>query len=153
MPTQPPQIINMGCRLNMRDGDVIREAITKARDAVAEGLIVLNSCAVTGEAVRQSRQRVRRLHRDRPDAQIVVTGCAAQIDPDQFRDLPGVARVLGNEEKFAPESYQGLGATDDEDMLGLKVRVSDIMSVREHAGHLARGYSERTRAFVEVQTG
>ena len=109
-----------------------------------DDLVIVNSCAVTNEAVRQTRQAIRRAKRARPDARIVVTGCAAQIEPETFAAMPEVARVLGNREKFDPLAW--LEADE-------RVRVSDIMAVRETAPHLVTGFAERSRAFVEVQNG
>jgi len=139
-----PEIITFGCRLNTLESEVIR------RNAVAAGLddaVIVNTCAVTNEAVRQARQAIRRARRDKPDARIIVTGCAAQTDPAAFAGMPEVDRVLGNEEKLRPESFDfGIGLTE-------RVQVNDIMSVRETAGHLVDGIDGRTRAFVQVQNG
>jgi threonylcarbamoyladenosine tRNA methylthiotransferase MtaB len=139
-----PRVITFGCRLNTLESEVIR------RRAGAAGLgdaVIVNTCAVTGEAVRQARQAIRRARRDIPDARIIVTGCAAQTDPAAFAAMPEVDRVLGNEEKLQRASYDfGVGASE-------KVAVNDIMSVRETAGHLVDGIDGRTRAFVQVQNG
>ena len=139
-----PEIITFGCRLNTLESEVIR------RNAVAAGLddaVIVNTCAVTGEAVRQARQAIRRARRDRPEAKIIVTGCAAQTDPAAFALMPEVDRVLGNEEKLRPQGFDfGIGQTE-------RVQVNDIMSVRETAGHLVNGIDGRTRAFVQVQNG
>jgi threonylcarbamoyladenosine tRNA methylthiotransferase MtaB len=139
-----PEIITFGCRLNTLESEVIR------RNAVAAGLddaVIVNTCAVTNEAVRQARQAIRRARRDKPDARIIVTGCAAQTDPTAFASMPEVDRVLGNEEKLQPRSFDfGVGLTE-------RVQVNDIMSVRETAGHLVNGIDGRTRAFVQVQNG
>jgi threonylcarbamoyladenosine tRNA methylthiotransferase MtaB len=139
-----PEIITFGCRLNTLESEVIR------RNAVAAGLddaVIVNTCAVTNEAVRQARQAIRRARRERPDAKIIVTGCAAQTDPAAFAGMGEVDRVLGNEEKLQPQSFDfGIGLTE-------RVQVNDIMSVRETAGHLVNGIDGRTRAFVQVQNG
>ena len=139
-----PEIITFGCRLNTLDSEVIR------RNAVAAGLddaVIVNTCAVTGEAVRQARQAIRRARRDRPEAKIIDTGCAAQTEPAAFALMPEVDRVLGNEEKLRPQGFDfGIGHTE-------RVQVNDIMSVRETAGHLVNGIDGRTRAFVQVQNG
>src|SRR5436853_1881287 len=111
--------------------------------ATEDDLIIVNSCAVTNEAVRQSRQAIRRAKRARPEARVVVTGCAAQIEPETFAAMPEVARVVGNGDKLDRSAW----AADE------RVRVSDIFAVREHAPHLASGFAERSRAFVEVQNG
>jgi len=136
------QVHNFGCRLNIYEGAVIEEKLTPND----EGLIVFNTCAVTGEAVRQARQAIRKARREHPDARIVVTGCAAQIDPAAFGEMGEVDRVLGNKEKFETREY-------DFGIDGPKVRVNDIMAVKENAGHLIGGFTEHHRAFVEVQNG
>jgi len=141
--TAQPEIVTFGCRLNAYESEVMRA------HALASGepdLVVVNTCAVTGEAVRQARQQIRRLKRERPAARIVVTGCAAQVEPQTFAAMPEVARVLGNAEKLQAASFR----FDDDRP---EVRVNDIMSVRETAGHLIDGFAERARAFVEVQNG
>jgi threonylcarbamoyladenosine tRNA methylthiotransferase MtaB len=105
--------------------------------------IIINTCAVTGEAERQARQAIRRAHREHPDAEIVVTGCAAQIAPAAWAALPGVTRVLGNEDKLKPESW----------LPGAGSAVTDIMAARETAPHLVTEFAGRARAFVQVQQG
>jgi threonylcarbamoyladenosine tRNA methylthiotransferase MtaB len=135
------QVVTFGCRLNAYESEAIR-----AR-AQADGLqdaVVFNTCAVTNEAVRQARQAIRKARRERPGARLIVTGCAAQIDPAAFAAMPEVDLVLGNAEKAAPGA---LGDTT------ARVRVNDIMSVRETAGHLVDGLKDRARAYVEVQNG
>jgi threonylcarbamoyladenosine tRNA methylthiotransferase MtaB len=134
------EVVNFGCRLNIFEGEVIRGHLAAAETA---DTVVVNSCAVTAEAVRHARQAVRRLKRERPEAQIVVTGCAAQIEPETFEKMPEVARVLGNAEKLDAASYAP----------GARRLVGDIMTVRETAPHLVSGFSEHSRAFVEVQNG
>ena len=148
-PTAPPEagpgleVVTFGCRLNAYESEVIR-----AR-AAADGLhdaVVFNTCAVTGEAVRQARQAIRRARRERPAATLIVTGCAAQIDPDAFAGLAEVDLVLGQAEKTRAGAYApGADAS--------RVRVNDVMSVRETAGHLIDGLRDRARAYVEVQNG
>jgi threonylcarbamoyladenosine tRNA methylthiotransferase MtaB len=136
-------VVTFGCRLNAYESEVIR------RQAEAAGLsdtVVVNTCAVTAEAVRQARQTIRRVRRERPSAKIVVTGCAAQTEPDTFADMAEVDRVLGNEEKLSA----GIWADRDDEE---KVIVNDIMSVRETAPHLIDGLEGRARAFVQVQNG
>ncbi len=145
------QLINFGCRLNQYEAEVMRN---RARDAGLENAIIINSCAVTAEATRQARQAVRKARRDHADARIIVTGCAAQIEPQRFADMPEVDLVLGNIEKLEAASYatpatrNDFGAGDSE-----RVRVNDIMSVRETAGHLIEGLEGRARAFVQIQNG
>ena len=135
------EVVTFGCRLNAVESEAIR-----AR-AVADGVtdaVVFNTCAVTGEAVRQARQAIRKVRRERPGARLIVTGCAAQIDPAAFAAMPEVDLIVGNADKAT------LGALSPE---GPRVRVNDIMSVRETAAHLGGTLPERARAFVEVQNG
>jgi threonylcarbamoyladenosine tRNA methylthiotransferase MtaB len=144
-PTKPPrpdvEILTLGCRLNAYESEAMRAL---AGEAALSNAVIVNTCAVTGEAVRQARQAIRRARRERPDAEIIVTGCAAQIDPQSFAAMPEVTRVIGNAEKMRAESL----AHSSE-----RVAVSDIMAVRETASHLIEGFSERTRAYVQVQNG
>ncbi|MFN3233215.1 MAG: tRNA (N(6)-L-threonylcarbamoyladenosine(37)-C(2))-methylthiotransferase MtaB [Alphaproteobacteria bacterium] len=137
-----PEIITFGCRLNTVESEVIRQNAAEMDDT-----IVFNTCAVTNEAVRQARQSIRKARRRRPDARVVVTGCAAQLEPETFADMPEVDLVLGNEEKLAPTALD-FGVADTE-----KARVNDIMSVTQTAGHLLDGLEGRARAFVQVQNG
>jgi threonylcarbamoyladenosine tRNA methylthiotransferase MtaB len=142
--TRPPradvEILTLGCRLNAYESEAMRAL---ASHADMHNAVIVNTCAVTGEAVRQARQTIRRARRERPDAEIIVTGCAAQIDPQGFAAMPEVNRVVGNAEKMRPEAFRS-----DE-----RVQVADIMQVRENAPHLIDGYAERTRAYVQVQNG
>jgi threonylcarbamoyladenosine tRNA methylthiotransferase MtaB len=137
MPASSPHIISLGCRLNLAESETIRALLT-GRDT-----IVVNSCAVTGQAVKQTRQAIRRARRERPAAELVVTGCAAQIDPQGFAAMPEVDRVIGNAEKLDAFAWDS----------GAAVQVQDIMAVRETAPHLASSFSTHARAFVEVQNG
>ncbi len=132
------EVLTFGCRLNTYESAVI-----KALAAGQSDTIVVNTCAVTAEAERQCRKAIRRVHRDRPHARIVATGCAVQLDPAAWAALPDVDRVLGNAEKLLPESWQP----------GAAARVSDIMAVRQDAPHLVTGFDGRARAFVEIQQG
>lgn len=136
-----PEILTFGCRLNTWESEVMRN-----HAASLDNVIIVNTCAVTGEAERQARQAIRRAHRENPDARIVVTGCAAQINPESWSDLPGVARVLGNEEKLKAESWSAAA-------LSQPLAVSDIMAAKETAAHLVTEFAGRTRAFVQVQQG
>jgi threonylcarbamoyladenosine tRNA methylthiotransferase MtaB len=137
-------VITFGCRLNAVESEVMR---ARAAEAGLADAVLVNTCAVTAEAVRQARQAIRRAHRHNPDRPIVVAGCAAQIDPDTFAAMPEVARVLGNAEKLTAGAYDfGIGNT-------ARVRVNDIMAVRETAAHLVTGLDGHTRAFVEIQNG
>jgi len=135
------EIVTFGCRLNAYESEAIRARA--AEDGLSDA-VVFNTCAVTGEAVRQARQAIRKARRERPGARLIVTGCAAQIDPAAFAAMPEVDLVLGNAEKAAPGAYQPTEA---------RVRVNDIFSVRETAGHLIDGLTDRARAYVEVQNG
>jgi threonylcarbamoyladenosine tRNA methylthiotransferase MtaB len=133
-------VVTLGCRLNAFESEAIR------READAAGLdaVIVNTCAVTGEAVRQARQTIRKLRRQHPHRRIIVTGCAAQLAPQSFADMPEVDRVLGNAEKLDVAQL----AAD-----GRPVVVSDIMTVRQTAAHLVDSFEGRARAFVEVQQG
>ncbi len=182
-----PQIITMGCRLNIAESEAIRDMAQGEDD-----LIVVNSCAVTAEAVRQTRQAIRRARRDRPEARILVTGCAAQTEPQTFAGMAEVDGVLGNREKMEAASYvasprprsssqRRLGSRAAEGDISpetpafagvtegvrvtiaagvtegieadAKVRVSDIMAVRDTAPHMASAFADHARAFLEVQNG
>ncbi|MFW6300157.1 MAG: tRNA (N(6)-L-threonylcarbamoyladenosine(37)-C(2))-methylthiotransferase MtaB [Oceanicaulis sp.] len=138
------EIVTFGCRLNAWESEVMRD---HARAGGVTNTILVNTCAVTNEAVRQARQTIRRLKRERPDAEVVVTGCAAQIDPDMFAKMPQVARVIGNAEKLRPETFKSTAVS------GGSVHVGDIMAVREVASHLVDGLDGKARAYVQVQTG
>lgn len=146
--TKAPKFSTLGCRLNAYETAAMQEL---AAEAGLSDLVVVNTCAVTSEAVRKSRREIRRLQRENPTSKIVVTGCAAQIDPQSFAAMDGVSAVLGNSEKMQSEVWQSLGA----DFIGEaeKIRVDDIMSVRETAGHLIDGFGTRARAYVQVQNG
>ncbi len=146
---KPVDIINFGCRLNAYEAEVMR----LHADAVGlENAVVINTCAVTAEAQRQARQAIRRARKDRPDARIVVTGCAAQVDGPAFAAMDEVDLVVGNEEKLKADTWRtdalDFGLADE-----TPVRVNDIMQVRQTALHMLDGFGERTRAFVQVQTG
>ena len=136
-----PHVVTLGCRLNTFESEVMRDL---GSDGGLEDTIIVNTCAVTREAERQARQTVRKLVRENPQAKIIVTGCAAQLDPDAFAAIEGVDRVLGNEEKLDPKTLLGDGPA---------VQVADIMAVRETAPHLISGLEGRTRAFVQIQQG
>jgi threonylcarbamoyladenosine tRNA methylthiotransferase MtaB len=153
-------VVTFGCRLNTYESEVIR------RNAAAAGLgagdvadvVIVNTCAVTGEAERQARQAIRRLKRERPQARIIVTGCAAQTSPDRFAAMEEVDRVVGNDAKMRVDPWtqaqdifarvRDFGADAYE-----KIAVNDIMSVRETAAHLIEGIEGRARAYVQVQNG
>ena len=136
-----PRVVTLGCRLNAFESEVIRG------EALAAGLgdaVIVNTCAVTTEAVRQARQTIRRLRREQPNGRIIVTGCAAQLAPDAFAAMPEVDRVLGNVEKL---HRAHLSERDR------RVAVSDIMTIQETAAPFLQGFDRRTRAFVQVQQG
>lgn len=141
------QTLTFGCRLNAYEGEVMK---AEAEKAGLDNAIIINTCAVTQESVRQARQAVRRARRDNPSARIIVTGCAAQTEARSFGDMDEVDLVIGNADKLRAESYKpmvfGMPLND-------KVQVNDIMSVRETAGHLIEGMDAHTRAFVQVQNG
>ncbi|MGP1256784.1 MAG: tRNA (N(6)-L-threonylcarbamoyladenosine(37)-C(2))-methylthiotransferase MtaB [Kiloniellales bacterium] len=141
------KLITFGCRLNAWESEVMRD---HARAAGLSDTVILNSCAVTAEAERQLRQTIRRARREHPEAEIVVTGCAAQIDPQSYAAMPEVDRVIGNTEKLQAESWQRLAGNAEAEA---RVQVADIMTARETAGHLIEGFAEKTRAFVQVQQG
>jgi threonylcarbamoyladenosine tRNA methylthiotransferase MtaB len=172
-----PDIITMGCRLNIAESEAIRDMAAGQDD-----LIVVNSCAVTAEAVRQTRQAIRRAKRERPDARILVTGCAAQTEPQTFAAMAEVDGVIGNREKMEADTYlpssqrpEGrrqptLGSLFSSDLpqesetpafAGVtdwadgteKIKVSDIMAVRDTAPHMASAFADHARAFLEVQNG
>lgn len=143
-----PVFSNHGCRLNAYETEAMKAL---AREAGADDVVVVNTCAVTAEAVRKARKDIRRLAREHPGARIVVTGCAAQTEPATFTAMPEVHRVIGNAEKMAPATWASLapdftGETE-------RVAVDDIMSVTETASHLIDGFGTRSRAYVQVQNG
>jgi threonylcarbamoyladenosine tRNA methylthiotransferase MtaB len=139
------EIITFGCRLNAYESEVMRE---HAADAALGTAVIINTCAVTQESVRQARQAIRKARRKHPDAKIVVTGCAAQIDPEGFAAMVEVDHVIGNQEKTKAATFQALGCGGSE-----KVKVNDIMSVRETTGHLIEGFGAQARAYVQIQNG
>jgi len=139
------EIITFGCRLNAYESEVMR---AHANAAGLSDAVIVNTCAVTSEAVRQARQAIRKVHRARPDAKIVVTGCAAQIDPGRFAAMDEVNHVIGNQEKTQARIFQGLSVEDSETVV-----VNNIMSVKETAGHLIEGFGNRARAYVQIQNG
>ena len=143
-----PIFSNHGCRLNAYETEAMKELATQA--GVSDAIIV-NTCAVTAEAVRKAKQDIRKQRRAHPDAQIIVTGCAAQTEPKTFSDMPEVNVVLGNTEKMNPASWVQMAP----DLIGQTepVQVDDIMSVTETAGHLIDGFGTRSRAYVQVQNG
>ena len=147
-------VVTFGCRLNAYEGEVIRR---QAQDAGLADAVIVNTCAVTEEAVRQSRQAIRSLKRQRPGTPIVVTGCAAQVAPQSFAQMAEVALVLGNQEKISAQVWRQHGVALARGPFGLateeKIAVNDIMTVRQTAAHLIDGLEGRARAFVQVQNG
>ncbi|MFN0113501.1 MAG: tRNA (N(6)-L-threonylcarbamoyladenosine(37)-C(2))-methylthiotransferase MtaB [Paracoccaceae bacterium] len=147
-PAAPPVFLTHGCRLNLYETEAMKELAARAGLA---GAVVVNTCAVTAEAVRKAKKDIRRLARENPGAPVIVTGCAAQTEPETFAAMPEVAKVIGNHEKMQAATWTGLalpnliGATE-------RVLVDDILSVTETAGHLIDGFG-RHRAYVQVQNG
>ncbi|MFA7433429.1 MAG: tRNA (N(6)-L-threonylcarbamoyladenosine(37)-C(2))-methylthiotransferase MtaB [Gemmobacter sp.] len=143
-----PVFATLGCRLNAYETEAMK---TLAAGAGVDNAVVVNTCAVTAEAVRKARQEIRRLRREHPEAVIIVTGCAAQTEPATFAAMPEVDRVIGNAEKMRPGTWAAMAP----DLIGEteRVQVDDIMSVRETAGHLIDGFGTRSRAYVQVQNG
>jgi threonylcarbamoyladenosine tRNA methylthiotransferase MtaB len=137
------EVISMGCRLNLAESNALAEQLADQDDVV-----IVNSCAVTNEAVRQTRQAIRQAHKRRPDARIMVTGCAAQVEPDTFRNMPEVSAIFGNAEKQDHVLLSQIVRQPDRPVV-----VSDIMTLQQTAPHLVTAYSGKTRAFVEVQNG
>ena len=148
MTAKPPVFHTLGCRLNAYETEAMREMTAGAG---LSDLVIVNTCAVTSEAVRKARQDIRRLRRQHPDATLVVTGCAAQTEPATFAAMPEVDRVIGNTEKMQATTWAAMAA----DFVGdtERVQVDDIMSVHETAGHLIDGFGNRARAYVQVQNG
>ncbi len=146
MTKNAPILSNHGCRLNAYETKAMEEL---AQRAGLEGAVIINTCAVTSEAVRKAKQDIRKQRRTHPDAKIIVTGCAAQIDPDSFAQMGEVDHVIGNQEKMEPGTWAGLAG----DFGTEPIQVDDIMSVTETAGHLIDGFGTRSRAYVQVQNG
>ncbi len=144
----PPIFSTLGCRLNAYETEAMKDLAAKAG---VQNAVIINTCAVTSEAVRKARQEIRKLRRDHPDAKIIVTGCAAQTEPQTFAAMAEVDLVIGNTEKMNPGTWAGLAP----DLIGQTepVQVNDIMSVTETAGHLIDGFGTRSRAYVQVQNG
>jgi threonylcarbamoyladenosine tRNA methylthiotransferase MtaB len=140
-----PVLVTFGCRLNTFESEVMRR---HAREAGLEDAVIVHTCAVTAEAERQARQAIRRARRQHPGARIVVTGCAAQIDPGRWSAMPEVDHVVGNHDKLRPETWRTLASASAARML-----VSDVLQLRALAAHMVEGFDGRTRAFVQVQQG
>ncbi|MBR9843790.1 MAG: tRNA (N(6)-L-threonylcarbamoyladenosine(37)-C(2))-methylthiotransferase MtaB [Rhodobacteraceae bacterium] len=144
----PPKFTTLGCRLNAYETEAMKAL---SEEAGLDNAVIVNTCAVTAEAVRKARQEIRKLRRENPEARIIVTGCAAQTEPETFAAMDEVDTVIGNTEKMQPETWKTMAA----DFVGEteKVMVDDIMSVTETAGHLIDGFGTRSRAYVQVQNG
>ncbi len=134
------EVVTFGCRLNAYESEVIKSNLTASG---LQDVIVFNTCSVTKEAEKQSRQAIRRAKRENPDTKIIVTGCAAQLNPEQYSKMPEVDKILGNEEKLSLDNYH----------FGEKILVNDIMSVTETASHFVSSIEGKARAFVQVQNG
>jgi len=143
-----PVFTTLGCRLNAYETEAMKALAAKAG---LRGAVVVNTCAVTAEAVRKARQEIRRLRRENPHARLIVTGCAAQTEPQTFAAMSEVDAVIGNAEKMQGATWRTLA----HDLIGAteRIRVDDIMSVTETAGHLIDGFGTRSRAYVQVQNG
>ncbi|WP_238371824.1 tRNA (N(6)-L-threonylcarbamoyladenosine(37)-C(2))-methylthiotransferase MtaB [Heliomarina baculiformis] len=142
----PPKFTTMGCRLNAYETEAMKDLACQAGLSDA---VIVNTCAVTAEAVRKARQEIRKLRRENPHARLIVTGCAAQTEPQTFAEMSEVDAVIGNTEKMQAKTWKGLSG----DFGTEPVQVDDIMSVTETAGHLIDGFGTRSRAYVQVQNG
>ncbi|MEH6835974.1 MULTISPECIES: tRNA (N(6)-L-threonylcarbamoyladenosine(37)-C(2))-methylthiotransferase MtaB [Falsihalocynthiibacter] len=143
-----PKFTTLGCRLNAYETEAMKEL---SEAAGVQNAVIINTCAVTAEAVRKARQEIRKLRRENPDAKLIVTGCAAQTEPATFTAMPEVDIVIGNTEKMQAETWASMAP----DFIGQteSVQVNDIMAVTETAGHLIDGFGTRSRAYVQVQNG
>ena len=145
-----PKFVTLGCRLNTYETEAMRELVNNEN---LKNIAVINTCAVTAQAVRKSKQEIRKIHRENPTTKIVVTGCAAQIEPETFSKMSEVSSVLGNIEKMQGSTWQQLSKELDFIGRSEKIQVDDIMSAKETAGHLIDGFGTRSRAYVQVQNG
>jgi threonylcarbamoyladenosine tRNA methylthiotransferase MtaB len=145
-----PKFMTQGCRLNAYETEAMKEL---ANAAGLKDIVVVNTCAVTAEAVRKSKQEIRKLRRDNPSSQMIVTGCAAQIEPKTFSEMSEVDLVVGNTEKMNSDTWNEISNKPDFVGKTEKVMVDDIMSVKNTAGHLIDGFGTRSRAYVQVQNG
>tara|TARA_B110000967_G_scaffold94525_1_gene97145 strand:- start:32 stop:1291 length:1260 start_codon:yes stop_codon:yes gene_type:complete len=145
-----PKFVTLGCRLNTYETEAMREL---AKNENIENIAVVNTCAVTAEAVRKSKQEIRKIHRENPTTKIIVTGCAAQIEPETFAKMSEVSNVFGNIEKMKTSTWKEL--SKELNFIGKteRIQVDDIMSAKETAGHLIDGFGTRSRAYVQVQNG
>lgn len=138
------EVVNFGCRLNGYEGEVIK---SNAQNAGMRDAIIFNSCAVTNEAERQVRQAIRKARKEHPDKRIIVTGCSAQVHPEDYEGMAEVNHVLGNQEKLEQQPYEAFLGGEE------KALVNDIMSVKETASHMVTSFDGKARAFVQVQNG
>ena len=145
-----PKFMTQGCRLNAYETEAMKEL---ADASGLKNIVVVNTCAVTAEAVRKSKQEIRKLRRDNPNSQMIVTGCAAQIEPKTFSEMSEVDLVIGNTEKMDSNTWNEISNKPDFVGKTEKVMVDDIMSVKNTAGHLIDGFGTRSRAYVQVQNG
>ena len=145
-----PKFVTLGCRLNTYETEAMREL---AKNENIENIAVVNTCAVTAEAVRKSKQEIRKIHRENPMTKIIVTGCAAQVEPETFAKMSEVSNVFGNIEKMKTSTWKKL--SKELNFIGKteRIQVDDIMSAKETAGHLIDGFGTRSRAYVQVQNG
>lgn len=145
------EVLNFGCRLNAAESEIIQQ---QAESAQLTNAVIVNTCAVTTEAVRQARQAIRKSHRERPEARIIVTGCAAQVEPEQFLEAPEVALVVGNDQKISPKLWRNVA---DDLVLAPDARtrsyVGDIMAATDIIAPQIERFTAHTRAFVQIQTG
>ncbi|MFT7370276.1 MAG: threonylcarbamoyladenosine tRNA methylthiotransferase MtaB [Octadecabacter sp.] len=148
VPIKGPKFTTLGCRLNAYETEAMKEL---AGAAGVQNAVIINTCAVTAEAVRKAKQEIRKLRRENPNATLIVTGCAAQTEPETFTAMPEVSKVIGNTEKMQAATWAGMAP----DLIGQTepLQVDDIMSVTETAGHLIDGFGTRSRAYVQVQNG
>ena len=138
-------VITFGCRLNSFDSQVIKEKINSKK---FKNIFFINTCAVTKEAEKQAKKKIRKLKRENPKAKIIVTGCSAQINPTNYKKMDEVDLILGNEEKFKFEKYLNLLNNNSPNIV-----VNDIMTVKETANHFIKGFDKKSRAFIQIQTG
>ena len=138
-------VITFGCRLNSFDSQIIKEKINSKK---FKNIFFVNTCAVTKEAEKQAKKKIRRIKRENPKAKIIVTGCSAQINPTNYKKMNEVDLILGNEEKFKFEKYLNLLNNNSPNIV-----VNDIMSVKETANHFIEGFDKKARAFIQIQTG
>ena len=148
MDNKSPIFSTLGCRLNSYETEAMRKLTSEAS---LEDTVVVNTCAVTAEAVRKAKQEIRRLRRSNPKAKLIVTGCAAQVEPKTFSQMAEVDLVLGNSAKMDPKTWLGLsqkGSFETEEVI-----IDDIMAVKQTSGHLIDGFGTRSRAYVQIQNG